>query len=1192
MLGTCVNLMQCEEVLNAFIRKHPTLISEIPLTENDINHLNGLVIRCLKTNLAQGARFLARRVPMCLGVFLVWQGIKGYKEGDYWSAVRKITDMSDPHAESRWGGSFLNLLKRHGLVRRSDTRSYRYVAPILLHAGIPDSCLPEYFCRIAWVRFVNRDIINERDVLAEVHRMRLDAERAGSPVVREQIDELSSARRRYEQLQKLLVSYKGLSRARADDENTIALIRKAFGIITDVEQMDGEQGILLQKAENLDAEISRLAAPDDSHVVGSEKGLRQLAGALGDVCSRCEHLKESEPELIQGLVKFCADATMEPWERSLCTRLLPAGPGENWYWMRLMIRSGEITRETLGGNPSFYHVAEQGRRLLRRQAAYRRDLTALKRKLVGLWNDMVGECPARIRNNFDTDAGSRVLECREFSPKVASDVITTLIEIRNAWREQITAAKDRQDKINGLKAEMQILEQRLDKLEALVKQKTRELENCIRNIPGLQQHGRILKTEDLKVALDGLEDIAGLNKQLENILAGCSFLLGRPIQEDEVDSELGRVRERLQTLNNRIGEIEREMPIEPLAWVDKPIQRFLLYGEQAADDFVVRTVKMLASTRGEGELHIPDGWPDTYRYDRVWRVFSTWWREEGRKLAAVKAHLPRPRVVCWCDGPWQVGVQVPEELLDVDQLSVRHEGELLEESHQREGCWPLRHLGGFVEFSGVDAPVMRLKRLGQRGQPCFVFRGWDDHTGPLPAAKKVAGGKVVVIAPDDWSRDIPTAGRAPVAEEPAAISGYRAHFFDLTRGTRVISFVQPDGSRFELETGVRRFELVGNTLGFDAEHEMGPLFMGRSLRLRPLRYCIWDEIGRIVLVTRALRGRESMELEIPGGTKELDLPTRGGAMEGGCYWVVVYDRDEYEMERLPFRFIPGLVDVKVDPQSLPLFPPSHGHQPTSVSFRFKPGSRKAQANFAGGDLREKWADYSLDIKLPAAPLFDRADLDIRTDVSRTVPFRIIQERIWWAVGNGNESFKDLKWTDKLVDLDKEWFRPISSKVLWLRWPGGGPLLDEVFAVDIGFDREEARRYKVGEHPAAREGIRAVSVPLREFTGAWSEEKGEDRNLFLWFPGNEGRELGATVVGTQRAPKDPDKRKSCATCWSAVVFGKGLCRCEKRKWAPLTLARFNRFRAGFVCEHWDGQFVSADGERLISPPGHAQTNCKG
>ena len=147
VLEDCTTLGACEERLAQWVRSEAPL-GEIPLSRDDVRRLADLVAPAIASEPGH-LRLVGRQAPSSVACLLVWLGIQGYREGDYWSAVRTALDLpKDANWESRWGRWFLAYLKTRGLPLFDIPGAHTYVGPILMHGGIPDSCLPEFFERV------------------------------------------------------------------------------------------------------------------------------------------------------------------------------------------------------------------------------------------------------------------------------------------------------------------------------------------------------------------------------------------------------------------------------------------------------------------------------------------------------------------------------------------------------------------------------------------------------------------------------------------------------------------------------------------------------------------------------------------------------------------------------------------------------------------------------------------------------------------------------------------------------------------------------------------------------------------------------------------------------------------------------------------------------------------------------------
>lgn len=178
VIEDCSDLTQCEHKLSKEAQ-NVSLLGEIPLSPEDLDHLGTLIRQAISPDISGGTRFLERKAPTCLACYLVGMGIVGYRDGDYWSAVRESTGLvEDPSWERKWGGIFVNFLKTNDLPRFEIEGGLTYVTPILAHGGIPNSCLNEFFERVL-LPMVQRDLrdpTNPEEIMYELTVRREDNE--------------------------------------------------------------------------------------------------------------------------------------------------------------------------------------------------------------------------------------------------------------------------------------------------------------------------------------------------------------------------------------------------------------------------------------------------------------------------------------------------------------------------------------------------------------------------------------------------------------------------------------------------------------------------------------------------------------------------------------------------------------------------------------------------------------------------------------------------------------------------------------------------------------------------------------------------------------------------------------------------------------------------------------------------------
>lgn len=183
MIEHCVDILTCEQILSKEV-KNVRLLGEILFSSDDLENLAELIHQIITPSISKGTRYLEQKAPTCFACFLVWTGIVGYREGNYWSAVQESIGLADPSWQMRWGRIFINYLQENELPEFYIEGGHKYLTPILTHGGIPDSCLTEFFDGIL-LPLVQRglldptnrqEIVHELTVLRSDHHSRIELE--------------------------------------------------------------------------------------------------------------------------------------------------------------------------------------------------------------------------------------------------------------------------------------------------------------------------------------------------------------------------------------------------------------------------------------------------------------------------------------------------------------------------------------------------------------------------------------------------------------------------------------------------------------------------------------------------------------------------------------------------------------------------------------------------------------------------------------------------------------------------------------------------------------------------------------------------------------------------------------------------------------------------------------------------------
>ncbi len=172
MLETCVSLYDCERVL---IEKFQEVkfIGEIELSPEDIRKLINFIIIELDPDPKYGLNLLKQKAPATISAFLVWQGIIEYEEGDYWTPALRAIGLEEPRWQQELGETFIDFLRCMDLPDFPIEGALRFVTPILLHGGIPQKCLGQFFDYVI-MDMVEFNLVTGDEIRDYLHSLRED----------------------------------------------------------------------------------------------------------------------------------------------------------------------------------------------------------------------------------------------------------------------------------------------------------------------------------------------------------------------------------------------------------------------------------------------------------------------------------------------------------------------------------------------------------------------------------------------------------------------------------------------------------------------------------------------------------------------------------------------------------------------------------------------------------------------------------------------------------------------------------------------------------------------------------------------------------------------------------------------------------------------------------------------------------
>lgn len=1248
MLEGCRNLAESEARIRDFVTTHGVnLLGEIPLSEEDVTWLDAEVRACLQQGARLATQFLVHKAPLSFATFLVWQGIRGYRDGDFWSAVHTATGVAEVGYQTVWGQAFLKTLLKYHLLTATDDPGFAYVGPILLHGGVPDSCLPEYFREVCWKSLVNQGLTHEKEVTATLAQWRQDAERVGAvrrelQAVENEISEcqrllnlcdsyvqlgeaLVRLRRQAELLAEAVRMQEEVARLRATQEKLFEQLRDAQRRIDEYsrpwQDLLATQALALEYRAELDKVYSEITAVG-RHLDACTRDLNELAGKLfgqpwvesmSEPCleldgAAVEQAREKFRQFTKrkarvkrryrrlkaiggmgvGVAPLLLTITGYAWPAALMlgVGLTLVAAANRWFDKAIRAIQDEEQRiralvpplpwaaEPLSSATSVPADIDTMQRLLAERNRLRVTLQRLHERL----SDM----EHRTRGASTGGGSSPTLEswaATATDGETPSDLpsLHTLWKLVcqrvERWLADIAEAERRQQA--AVKARVQIVDltRSMDELAQAVKEKQGRLAKATADLLNLGVATPPADTDGYSTLKEMCESVRARADEAAAAFgrarAEVAARMRSEVTPEAVHEYKQRINERLRAARERRADIMAAAGVSPAhAHLDRPTERFLTHGRHWADRFVVATVALLTATLRAGEPRVPASWPRFYRYQRVYAAFQSWWTNEGQDLCVERVRrLPSLRLVAWKEGgEWALGIRIPEVLLNQPQLELRQGGSTLVAA-PRDGCWYLNNLSDEVLASCPDYEGIRLdvSSYRHRDMPLVVCQGWEGDSRLLPAIRRTGRTRrLLVFFPDTWRLGKPDWLVDPVAR-PA---GYQACYVDLAE-TGVILFVDAQGVPVTVDLGGgARFELAGNVLPIDHDHDQGPLFTSEPPRLRCLQEELLSEVAWAELVPGGTRVRPSPEWLSTGVTFALPEPS-------GCFEVVVYDRQGLEMERLPFRYGAHLRGVRLEPDPVPVFPEADGHRSLRVYFDVYPGCTVELRAYRAQVKDTPPAAAEGGVSLPTEPAWDRTIWELRSEGGRPVPVELVLQRVWWAAGECGHP--PAEWMDRILTIAPDWVKAGSEKALWLRCepstvrPG----------LKAGFG-DALRSYRLD-----RTGV--VEIPLREYCDFIAAAHDREHAFRVWIQGRDGAEAAGQIalykppVLTERCffcvahaadlPAE-ELRKCCATCNFCQLRSHGEeVFCSSGQWRERRLPKreFYRLMATNLCNRWDGEY---------------------
>ena len=467
------------------------------------------------------------------------------------------------------------------------------------------------------------------------------------------------------------------------------------------------------------------------------------------------------------------------------------------------------------------------------------------------------------------------------------------------------------------------------------------------------------------------------------------------------------------------------------------------------------------------------------------------------KQAAEKTHQrrPGPELVCWKrEREWIPGVEIPDELLGDSALEVQQNSLPLTQDESYEARWRLADVQGRVVVRWSEGHAL-LEARSSFEEKCLIFKLSAQTQNRGRHVRFPSCGTYLVIAPNDWERDDALSGTPQWAPEAVSLSGYRAHYYSLSRNSSgKIAFRTPLGECVVIESEAPRFELVGTQLD-DASEDVAPFFGGSPPRIRASDERGWTGVGAIVVGEEGAGARRWRMQFYPSFEVEQEMPPQLAARRGGWYFLRFYDPSDDLLESLDFRFLSAVKEIRILQRSpLPL---ESGHTPALVEIVCEPILSVQPGDEPASRIQVERENGRVLLRIPPDPACDETRWVMGIESGPQLEVAILVERLWWTVCN--EDRLPSRWEDRLLAFSREDFSATSTTALWIKLPGRR-WVDNIFG---GFMQSRAKSYvvKVAE--------REVAIPFRDFSDSHEVADREQMHTFrIWV-----KDLDEIAVGT-------------------------------------------------------------------------------
>ncbi|MCR4442918.1 MAG: hypothetical protein QHH10_11430 [Peptococcaceae bacterium] len=666
MLESITNISECEDFLNKQrVNNSVSFIGQLELTEMDANKLRDFIYSRIRRDVDKGLELVLNFAPSCLAFLLVNEAVWNYKQGQYWSLDEAFPDISNATLQNKLGSFFLDYINSNDLNHAEIEGAHRFVGPILLHAGIPQSCLPDFFEEIV-VPLLKMGIASSHELKSFLAKIRqLQRKRM---IIHNEINEMMIKFHDYDDKKRQLTTLIELHQQYNDYENKLRSYGNLSGLPEDFEGYRTiKQRELLQLKEEMDEwDKQRTVLEAIINLFGPrEQALLDSLPNLNAEIERLQQLEEQEKNRKALLENLNTAKQQLSLELVKIFQINPRLESEIVFRSDKLLLLIEAYYQLKESTEKEQKERAKGNGWIKRLAFFIMGLFGSRRSIPLGKNDSDRVLELRkgieetLREIYDSPLKKELFlqSHEEFSSLVKT--VASLTDCFNKGLRELHAHNKIMGQNAGICELAAAFENEPDKAEQLRRKtlEASEAQNRRKNaylakvklnktvIPALkeltrkkqsierelQEKERIIRgfgNGDLEAGVSAIQELKSLRQTNKKIIGKIRqlerlFQISPGSGNDVLAQHKREISTQLTQLKDALDFKQKELSSYPTVYpyVDEPIRRFLLYGGDWAEDFLAQSVK-LVKLASDGQFNKARA---VQLPERVISWFEQWW---------------------------------------------------------------------------------------------------------------------------------------------------------------------------------------------------------------------------------------------------------------------------------------------------------------------------------------------------------------------------------------------------------------------------------------------------------------------------------------------------------------------------------------------------------------------------------------